>query len=113
MIRTETLLIQPTKRQTRELTLLLKNQCELYNAALEERVGSWNWYDKRAVTRIKPSISKYDQFKTLTGLKEVRPEILDHGVTVCRGTLGLSQRKTSVEREASREIVLTAQSLVA
>jgi putative transposase len=87
MIRTETLLIQPTKRQTRELTRLLKNQCELYNAALEERVGSWNWYDKRAVTRVKPSISKYDQFNTLAGLKEVRPEILDFGSTVCRGTL--------------------------
>ena len=31
--------------------------------------------------------SKYDQFKTLTGLRELRPEFGPFGISVCRGTL--------------------------
>lgn len=53
--------------------------CELYNAALEERRGAWKW-EKR-------SVSYFDQCRTLTSLRDVRPEILTFGVTVCRGTL--------------------------
>jgi putative transposase len=61
------------------LEQLLRDQCELYNAALEERRGAWKW-ERR-------SVSYFDQSRTLTGLRELRPEVLEHGVTVCRGTL--------------------------
>jgi putative transposase len=71
--------LHPTVRQTQALTRQLHYQCELYNAALEERKGAWNW-EKRSVTF-------FDQCRTLTGLIEVRPEVLSSGVTLCRGTL--------------------------
>jgi len=57
----------------------LKLQCELYNAALEERRGAWHW-ERR-------SVSYVDQCRTLTSLREARPEVLASGVAVCRGTL--------------------------
>ena len=66
-------------RQTQALTRQLNYQCELYNAALEERKGAWSW-EKRSVTY-------FNQCKTLTGLIDVRPEVLSSGVTLCRGTL--------------------------
>jgi putative transposase len=71
--------LHPTVRQTHALNRQLDYQCELYNAALEERRGTWNW-EKRSVTF-------FDQCKTLTGLIDVRPEVLSSGVTLCRGTL--------------------------
>jgi putative transposase len=77
--RTFRYLLQPTTRQRAALDGLLRDQCELYNAALEERRGAWKW-ERRSVSYI-------DQCRTLTGLREVRPEIVSHGVTVCRGTL--------------------------
>jgi len=72
-------LLQPTGPQRARLERLLRHQCELYNAALEERRGAWQW-ERR-------SVSFVDQSKTLTTLRQSRPEILDCGVTVCRGTL--------------------------
>ena len=72
-------LLQPTTQQTRRLEHLLSVQRELYNAALEERRGAWAW-ERR-------TISKYQQFGTLTGLGEERPDVLTYGTTVCRGTL--------------------------
>jgi putative transposase len=54
-------------------------QRELYNAALQEKIGAWTW-ERR-------SVSYVDQCRTLTGLREVRPEVLTCGVTLCRGTL--------------------------
>lgn len=72
-------LLQPTMRQRVALEGLLRRQCELYNAALEERRGAWKW-ERR-------SVSLYDQYRTLTGLKEARPDLLGQGVVVCRGTL--------------------------
>jgi putative transposase len=57
----------------------LDHQRELYNAALEERIGAWKW-ERR-------SVSYFDQCRTLTGLGEVRPEVMECGVTICRGTL--------------------------
>ena len=71
--------LQPTVKQTYVLERLLAGQRELYNAALEERIGAWRW-ERRSVTR-------YEQYRTLTALREVRPEMLAFGVTVCRGTL--------------------------
>src|ERR1700676_1363947 len=72
-------LLQPTVPQRIRLEQLLRNQCELYNAALEERRGAWKW-ERR-------SVSYFDQTRTLTTLRELRPEVLEHGVIVCRGTL--------------------------
>lgn len=72
-------LIQPTVRQAAGFEALLEAQRELYNAALEERRGAWQW-ERRTVTR-------YQQYRTLTGLRAVRPDVLHWGVTVCRGTL--------------------------
>jgi len=71
--------LQPTVRQRRGIEELLVRQCELYNAALEERRGAWRWNAR--------GVSYVDQCRTLTELRPVRPEVLDHGVTVCRGTL--------------------------
>jgi putative transposase len=72
-------LLQPTVRQAAAFGALLEVQRELYNAALEERRGVWRW-ECRKVTR-------YEQYRTLTGLSAVRPDVLMWGVTVCRGTL--------------------------
>jgi putative transposase len=71
--------LRPTVRQAAALDELRKIQCELYNAALEERRETWRW-EKR-------SVSYVDQCRTLTDLRSVRPEVLALGVTVCRGTL--------------------------
>jgi putative transposase len=72
-------LLGPTVRQRAALLELLGLQCELYNAALEDRRGAWRWEQR--------SVSYVDQCRTLTTLREVRPEVLAAGVTVCRGTL--------------------------
>jgi putative transposase len=72
-------LLSPTVRQRAELIGLLGWQRELYNAALEERRGTWRW-ERR-------SVSYFDQCRTLSTLREVRPEVLASRVTVCRGTL--------------------------
>jgi putative transposase len=72
-------LLAPTVRQRAALIGLLELQCELYNAALEERRGTWRWEHR--------SVSYVDQCRTLTTLREFRPEVLTAGVTVCRGTL--------------------------
>lgn len=71
--------LHPTYKQAIELEKQLSLQCELYNAALEERIGAWNWEGRR--------VSYVNQCKTLTGLKEVRPEVVVCGITLCRGTL--------------------------
>jgi putative transposase len=71
--------LHPTVRQTRALGAQLNHQRELYNAALEERIGAWTW-EKRSVTY-------FNQCRTLTGLNEVRPEVMSSGITLCRGTL--------------------------
>jgi putative transposase len=71
--------LAPTVRQRAALIGLLELQCELYNAAREERRGTWRWEHR--------SVSYVDQCRTLTTLREVRPEVLASGVAVCRGTL--------------------------
>ena len=71
--------LYPTVKQTQRLEVALGLQCELYNAALEDRRGAWSW-ERRSVNYVQ-------QCRTLTELREMRPEVLDYGVTVCRGTL--------------------------
>jgi putative transposase len=77
--RTYRYLLQPTSRQRSGLERLCLNQCELYNVALEERRGAWAW-ERR-------SVSYVDQCRTLTETREVRPDLFECGVVVCRGTL--------------------------
>ncbi len=71
--------LYPTTKQTAALERLLATQCELYNAALEERRGAWRW-ERR-------SVSYVDQCRTLTQLRSVRLDVGEWGVVVCRGTL--------------------------
>ena len=71
--------LDPTVRQRAALDRLLLAQCRLYNAALEERRGAWRW-ERRSVTR-------FEQYRTLTGLAAQEPELMGFGVTVARGTL--------------------------
>jgi putative transposase len=61
------------------LTAQLNYQRELYNAALEERIGAWQWNHR--------SVNYVDQCRTLTGLSDLRPEVLASGTVLCRGTL--------------------------
>ncbi len=70
--------LHPTQRQRIELERQLNLQRELYNAALEERIGAW---------RRGHSVTYVDQTKELKELRDVRPEVLAAGVTLCRGTL--------------------------
>ncbi len=77
--RTYRFLLKPTSRQLAAFECLRELQRELYNAALEERRGAWEWNQR--------SVSYFDQTKELTQLRSVRPDILSFGVTVCRGTL--------------------------
>jgi putative transposase len=77
--RTYHFLLQPTSRQRSGLERLCLGQSELYNAALEERRGAWAW-ERR-------SVSYVDQCRTLTETRAVRPDLLECGVAVCRGTL--------------------------
>lgn len=57
----------------------MRGQCELYDAALEERRGAWIWEQR--------SVSYVDQCRSLTEPRSARPDIHGQGVTVCRGTL--------------------------
>jgi putative transposase len=74
--------LHPTVRQTHALARQLNFQCELYNAALEERKGAWNW-EKRSVTF-------FGQCEMLTGLIDVRPEVLSSGSLSVEGPLSAS-----------------------
>ena len=71
--------VHPTAKQAQALESTLRLQCELYNAALEERRGTWRWE--------KCTVSYFQQCRTLTELRDVRPEVLECGVTLSRGTL--------------------------
>jgi hypothetical protein len=46
---------------------------------------SYCW-QKRCVSSFSPP-TRFDQYKTLTGLSTLRPEFAPYGITVCRGTL--------------------------
>ncbi|HLN05789.1 MAG TPA: hypothetical protein VK217_05900 [Acidimicrobiales bacterium] len=85
MFRAFTYRLSPTVRQDQALTRSMCLQCELCNAALEEQKMTHDWL-KAGVSTVKVP-SKLDQFRTLTGLRELRPELRPFGITVCRGTL--------------------------
>ena len=69
--------LRPTMRQERALASLLVEQCRLYNAALEERRGAWR-LERRSVTR-------FEQYRTLTGLADQEPALMAFGVTAVFG----------------------------
>jgi hypothetical protein len=73
--------LQPTPRQAAGLARLLDGQRELYNAALEERMGVWR-VERRAVSR-------FEQFGALTGWNHW---VLGFGVCAARGTLSRLDR---------------------
>jgi len=87
-------LLQPTASQRAALERLLCRQCELYNAALEERRGAWKWEGR--------SVNHVDHCRTLTDLRGVRPDILENGVAVCRGTLKRLDRAFGAFYQRSR-----------
>lgn len=62
MYRTYTLRIRPNKTQVAAFEFILKDSCETYNAALQERIEAWKLQRK--------SVTLYDQFKELTQLRQ-------------------------------------------
>ena len=73
--------LYPTVGQQARLVELLGSQCDLYNAALEERRGVWRW-ERRKVTWV-------EQFKQLSGLeaRQAIPSLDRFGLAPHRGTL--------------------------
>ena len=69
----------PTKRQHRALEHILESQRQLYNAALEERIGA---YGKAGLTR-----TYFDQCKALTEWRQSDPEASALPVNLPRATL--------------------------
>ena len=76
MFRTYQAVLQPTAGQRSRLARLLAAQRELYNAALEERIGVWRWEHR--------SVSRFEQFRSLTGWEH---PVLEFGICAARGTL--------------------------
>lgn len=79
LVRSMNVKLKPTAGQDRRLHALLTSQRHLYNAALEERIGRWR-HDGVSVT-------KFDQFKELTGAHIEIPSLQRYGLSVHRGTL--------------------------
>lgn len=71
--------VLPTKRQHRTLEAILESQRQLYNAALEERIGA---YRKAGVAR-----SYMDQTKALTEWRQSDPDARALPVSLQRATL--------------------------
>ena len=69
----------PTKRQHRTLEAIVESQRQLYNAALEERIGA---YSKAGLTR-----TYFDQSKALTEWRQSDPEGRALPVNLQRATL--------------------------
>ena len=81
MFLTWTWKLRPTRAQHKLLERALEMQRQLYNAALEERIGAWH--------KARTSITKFDQQKSLTIIRQDDPA--GHGalpVTAGRWTLG-------------------------
>jgi hypothetical protein len=94
LCRTYRFRIYPTAKQTARLVTLLAQQCELYNAALEERRGAWRLGRR--------SVSYVDQCRTLTELRDVEPAI--KGGVLLHGLWASSpcRRQRRSERVAGR-----------
>lgn len=79
MLRTYTIRLRPTKRQSADLARVLAISCELYNAALQERRDAWKIARK--------SINYYDQQAELTQLRVVDEDTAWLAVDIAREPL--------------------------
>lgn len=71
--------LYPNAAQSARLEVWTRLHCELYNAALEERIDAWRKAGK--------SISYYDQQNTLPEIKAARPEFVELGSHALQQTL--------------------------
>lgn len=71
--------LYPNAAQVARLEAWTRLHCELYNAALYERIDAWRKAGK--------SISYYDQQNTLPEIKEARPEFVELGSHALQQTL--------------------------
>ena len=76
------------------LQRILDDQRLLYNAALEERIGAYEWAKRHSAAEFKEAkraihsaTSGYGQMKQLTEIRAMLPEYKDVSVTISRGTL--------------------------
>ena len=74
-----------TAGQERAVHRLVDAQCELYNAALQERRETYRLARARAL--VPPRVGYVHQCRQLTAILAERPELAAYGTTVCRGTL--------------------------
>jgi len=74
-----------TRRQERVAHRLVDAQCELYNAALQERRDTYRLAVARG--RRPPRVNYAHQCRELTQIRAERPELAVFGTTVSRGTL--------------------------
>ena len=71
--------LYPNAREAERLTSWLRLHCELYNAALEERIDAYRKAGK--------SISYYDQQNALPEIKAARAEFVELGSHALQHTL--------------------------
>jgi putative transposase len=71
--------LYPNARQAARLTAWVRLHCELYNAALQERIEAYRKAGK--------SVSYYDQQNTLPEIKKARPEFVELGSHALQQTL--------------------------
>ena len=77
-------LLRPTSGQRVRLDALLEMQRQLYNAALEERIGAWR--------RCVKTITRFDQFRSLTMIRADDPD--GHGACSVAWDAGRSSALT-------------------
>lgn len=71
--------LYPNARESERLTGWIRLHCELYNAALEERIDAYRKHGK--------SITYYDQQNALPEIKDARPELTELGSHALQQTL--------------------------
>jgi putative transposase len=71
--------LYPNAREAERLTAWVRLHCELYNAALQERIEAYRKFGK--------SISYYDQQNVLPEIKAARPELVELGSHALQQTL--------------------------
>ena len=89
LLRKAEISLRPSRGRARSLSQLLHLSRDIYNAALQHRRDAW----QITRTAVQPtSISRFDQFNEVKGLKEVCPAIVRFGVNPVRGAISPSTR---------------------